>query len=199
MGATIFTENPLMAKIYTRTGDDGTTSLGTGERVEKSSLRIACYGTVDELNSILGVARATAERGLSAKSEEILARIQNELFHLGCELSMPTSNEEAESLGPRIEERHVDFLESAIDELSATLEPLKNFILPGGTRAAADLHVARCVCRRAERELGSLRKVEFVRDLAGRYLNRLSDLFFVMSRYENAQADRPDVIWDSTS
>jgi len=187
-----------MVRIYTRTGDDGTTSLGTGERVEKSSLRIGSYGTVDELNSTLGVARSI---GLTQEGEVVVAKVQHELFHLGCELSMVAADDTANDAvdGPRVEARHVESIESAIDSFSDRLPTLSNFILPAGTASASQLHVARCVCRRAERELTALRASEPVRDLALRYLNRLSDLLFVLARFENSAAGVADDVWDSSA
>jgi len=195
-----------MVRIYTRTGDDGTTSLGTGERVEKSSLRIGSYGTVDELNSTLGVARSI---GLTQEGEAVVAKVQHELFHLGCELSMGAADDASNDApndapndaidGPHVEARHVESIESAIDSLSDRLPALSNFILPAGAASASQLHVARCVCRRAERELTALRASEPVRDLALRYLNRLSDLLFVLARFENSAAGVADDVWDSSA
>lgn len=184
---------PKITKVYTRTGDDGTTALGGGQRVPKSALRIAAYGTVDELNSALGVALAN---GLDSFLEGSLAQIQNELFHLGSDLCV-LEEDKVRMPVPTIEARHVRFLEELIDRMSAELSPLENFILPGGTRGAADLHVARAVCRRAERLLSELTVVEAVGPHTLPYLNRLSDVLFVMARYENFRNNVPDVLWDS--
>ena len=184
---------PRITKVYTRTGDDGTTALGEGTRVPKDAARIEAYGTVDELSSILGAARAI---GLDRSLDGALSSIQNELFHLGSDLCVPELDKERRPV-PRIESRHVDALENLMDRLSAKLEPLENFILPGGTAAAAQLHVARTVCRRAERRLVTLASLEPVGAHAVRYLNRLSDALFVMARYENLTKGSPDVLWDS--
>ena len=184
---------PRITKVYTRTGDDGTTALGGGQRLPKDDLRIRAYGTVDELNAVLGTARAVT---LSERVEVQLARIQNELFHLGSDLCV--REEDKQSLPvPTIEERHVEALEQLMDELSEELEPLQNFVLPAGCAGSAQLHVARTVCRRAERELVSLASRERVGASTIRYLNRLSDALFVMARWENAAQGVPDVLWDS--
>jgi len=184
---------PRITKVYTRTGDDGTTGLGTGRRVAKDSLRIEAYGTVDELNSQIGAAIAS---GVAEGLRGPLATIQNELFHLGSDLCIPEEDKAATPV-PRIEERHVDALESLMDRLSASLPALENFILPGGTPAAAQLHVARAVCRRAERLLVALARDERIGSHTVPYLNRLSDALFVMARYENKTRGVPDVLWDS--
>ncbi len=184
---------PRITKVYTRTGDDGSTGLGGGQRLPKDAPRIAAYGTVDELNSQLGVALAGA---LEATLRGMLARIQNELFHLGSDLSILEEDKGRQAV-PRIEERHVVALERDIDLLQEDLAPLENFILPGGTAGAAQLHVARTVCRRAERLLVTLGRGEAVGEHALRYLNRLSDLLFVMARWENQKKGVDDVLWDS--
>lgn len=184
---------PRITKVYTRTGDDGSTGLGGGQRLPKDAPRIAAYGTVDELNSLLGVALAS---GLDEVLAEMLRRIQNELFHLGSDLSI-LEEDKARMPVPRIEARHVEALERGIDRLQADLRPLENFILPGGTLAAAQLHVARTVCRRAERLLVGLARAEAVGEHALAYLNRLSDLLFVAARWENWRRGAPDVLWDS--
>ncbi len=184
---------PRITKVYTRTGDDGTTSLGAGQRVPKDSLRVEAYGTVDELNSHVGVAIAA---GIEPALAEALAKIQNDLFHLGSDLCV-TEDDKASRPVPRIEPRHVDALEQLIDRLSADLSPLENFVLPGGTAGAAQLHVARTVCRRAERLAVTLSRGEAVGDQVVVYLNRLSDLLFVMARWENRKKETPDVLWDS--
>jgi len=184
---------PRITKVYTRTGDDGTTALGTGQRVSKNALRICAYGSVDELNAHIGVVLAA---GVTRDVIEPLRRIQNELFHAGAELCVPEPDR-PQHPGPRIEARHVESLEQLMDQLSADLEPLKNFVLPGGTPAAAQLHVARTVCRRAERELVGLLEHEPVSPELIRYLNRLSDALFVMARYENRSTGTAEPIWDS--
>lgn len=184
---------PRITKVYTRTGDDGTTALGGGQRIPKDALRIAVYGTVDELNSHLGVALAA---GVDEALAEDLLRIQNELFHLGSDLCVLEEDKERLPV-PRVEQRHVEALEELIDRLSAELEPLQNFVLPGGAPAAVQLHVARTVCRRAERQLVALAAVEAVGEHTVPYLNRLSDGLFVMARFENKKKGVPDVLWDS--
>lgn len=184
---------PKLTRIYTRTGDDGMTALGSGARVPKDSPRIAAYGTVDELNSAIGAAVAS---GLVAPLPETLGRIQNELFHLGSDLCFPDAEERGVAI-PLIGERHVRALEAEMDRLSEALPPLENFILPGGSPGAAHLHVARCVCRRTEREVHTLSRTEPVRPNVLPYLNRLSDLLFVMARHENRGRGTPDVCWDS--
>jgi cob(I)alamin adenosyltransferase len=184
---------PRITRVYTRTGDDGTTGLGGGQRVPKDSVRIAAYGTVDELSSAIGVAVAL---GLDPKLAAALARIQNELFNVGSDLCILEEDKAAMPV-PVVEERHVDDLERLMDELQSELTPLENFILPGGTPGAAQLHVARTVCRRAEREVIRLSRQEPVGPQVVRYLNRLSDALFVMARYENLKRGVPDVLWNS--
>ena len=184
---------PRLTKIYTRTGDEGTTSLSGGQRVPKDSQRVRAYGTVDELNAMLGVALAD---GVSERLTAVLPTIQNELFHLGSDLSFLEEDKAQVDL-PQIEAGHVEQLESWIDELLAVVGPLQNFILPGGTKAAAHLHVARTVCRRAEREVVALARSEAVGEYALVYLNRLSDALFVMARYENHEAGVAEPLWNS--
>jgi cob(I)alamin adenosyltransferase len=184
---------PKITKIYTRTGDDGTTALGTTRRVPKDHLRVSAYGTVDELNALLGLALSY---GLDEKLSLALPKIQNDLFHLGSDLAFPEEEKKQFSV-PRIEERHIAALESLIDELNDIVGPLKNFILPGGQTGAAVLQVARAVCRRAEREVVSLSQREEVSPLNLQYLNRLSDVLFVMGRYENKQKGVEEHLWDS--
>lgn len=173
-----------LSKIYTRTGDTGTTGLGDGARVAKDSLRIEAIGAVDELNSVLGVLLAEA---LSDSTRTELHDIQHDLFDLGGELSIPGYT----SLG----EQHVTRLERQLDRHNAALPSLKEFILPGGARSAALCHVARTVCRRAERRVVSLAGAEPISPLLQRYLNRLSDLLFVMCRVLNREAGVADVYW----
>ncbi len=184
---------PRITRVYTRTGDDGTTGLGGGQRVPKDSLRIAAYGTVDELNSHVGAAVAA---GVNEALAGPLAGIQNALFHLGSDLCI-LQEEKAKMPVPQIEQRHVDGLEALMDRLSEELPPLENFILPGGCPAAAQLHVARTVCRRAERLVLALSRKEAVGPFTVKYLNRLSDALFVMARHENKRRGVPDVLWDS--
>lgn len=183
---------PRITRVYTRTGDDGTTGLGVRVRVRKDDARVEAYGAVDELNSALGVAVAA---GLSAAVADSLGRVQQELFHLGSDLCVPP--DDGAPLVPRIEPRHVEALEKTMDRLQEELEPLANFVLPGGSAAAAALHLARTVCRRAERRLVTLAAAEPVGAPALKYVNRLSDALFVMARYENLASGEPDVLWDS--
>jgi cob(I)alamin adenosyltransferase len=184
---------PRITKVYTRIGDDGTTRLGTGKQVPKDAMRIEAYGDVDELNSQIGVALAA---GLTEPLRAALSRIQNELFHLGSDLCVPDEDKKSLKV-PTIGQHHVDALEKLIDDLSEGLGPLENFILPGGTVGAAQLHVARTVCRRAERRVVALSREEAVSEFARKYLNRLSDALFVMAREENRATGSPDVLWDS--
>ncbi len=184
---------PRITKVYTRTGDDGTTALGGGQRLAKDALRIACYGTVDELNSALGVALAA---GLAGVLDATFRRVQNELFHLGSDLCVLEEDKDKMPV-PQIEERHVTALEADIDGLQEDLEPLSNFILPGGSEGAARLHLARTICRRAERLLVTLAREEQVGSYTVAYVNRLSDLLFVACRTENADKGVEDVTWDS--
>ena len=184
---------PRITKVYTRTGDDGTTALGAGRRVPKDSARVEAYGTVDELNSFLGAAIAL---GLEPTLAEALGAIQNDLFHLGSDLCV-TEDDKASRPVPKIESRHVDALERWIDRLSEDLPALENFVLPGGSVGSAQLHLARAVCRRAERLVVALSRTEAVGDQVIVYLNRLSDALFVMARWENWRKGVPDVLWDS--
>jgi cob(I)alamin adenosyltransferase len=184
---------PRITRVYTRTGDDGTTGLGGGQRVPKDSPRIEAYGTVDELSSEIGAAVAL---GLQPRLAEELARIQNELFNVGSDLCI-LEEDKARMPVPVVETRHVEALERLMDELSAELSPLENFILPGGSPGAAQLHVARTVCRRAERLAIALARLEPVGPFVVKYLNRLSDALFVMARYENLKRGVPDVLWNS--
>ena len=184
---------PRLTKIYTRTGDDGSTALGNRQRVPKDSPRVRAYGAVDEVNSLLGMALA---QGLSPRLAQSVPPIQNELFHLGAELSYPPEEGKPAAI-PQIEQRHIQAQEDLIDELNAQVGPLENFILPGGSAGAAALQVARAVCRRAERRLVTLARQEEVRPEALAYLNRLSDLLFVMARYENKQRGIQEPLWDS--
>jgi cob(I)alamin adenosyltransferase len=177
-------------KIYTKTGDEGETSLFGGKRVAKSSLRIEAYGTVDELNSHLGLARALV---LPKEIDEELLRLQTELFTLGADLATPLS--ETTSHIARIDETNVARLERVIDRLDEQMPPLKNFILPSGTPIAAQLHIARTVCRRAERAVDALGREEPLGALPLMYLNRLADLLFVLARYVNHCAGVSETPW----
>lgn len=177
-------------KIYTKTGDDGTTSLFSGGRVTKHHLRVESYGTVDELNSYLGLARSVEITDLANSQLEI---IQNHLFRLGADLATPM-NAKAEWL-IRITESEIQWLEETIDALSQNLPELKNFILPGGVSVAAHLHIARTICRRAERLVVALQEVEDINGKSLIYLNRLSDYLFTLARYENSQNDEPETKW----
>lgn len=182
---------PRLTKIYTKKGDAGETSLGGGQRVPKDHLRVAAYGSVDELNSQIGLALAY---GLCEKLSQVLPQIQNELFDLGSDLAF---REEDKALYPipQIAARHVERLEKLIDEMTAVVGPLENFILPGGSPGAAHLHVARTVCRRAERDVTALAREEPIGAYALVYLNRLSDALFVMARYENYMRGAPEPLW----
>lgn len=178
-------------KIYTKTGDEGETSLFAGGRVPKNHLRLHTYGTVDELNSVIGLARAF---DIDNALNEMLGRVQQELFHVGSDLATPLESD-AEWV-VRVKEEQVSRLESEIDQLTDELAPLKNFILPGGTQAAATLHQARTVCRRAERWLVALADEEKINPTSLQYINRLSDWLFVMARVANSRAGVDDVIWE---
>ncbi len=173
-----------LSKIYTRTGDNGTTGLGDGQRVNKTHARVEAMGDVDELNSALGVLLTET---LPDRVRETLTMVQHELFELGGELSIPGA--------AFITAADATRLETVLDELNATLKPLKEFILPGGTRAAALCHLARAICRRAERRIVALAALEPLSPHARAYLNRLSDLLFVAARYLNAADQSPEVLW----
>ncbi|HTU98999.1 MAG TPA: cob(I)yrinic acid a,c-diamide adenosyltransferase [Luteitalea sp.] len=183
---------PRLTRIYTRKGDDGTTGLGGGQRVAKDAARVATYGTVDELNAAIGVALS---HGLAPRLAAVLPTIQNELFHLGSDLCFLEEDKTKFNL-PQVAARHVEALERLIDELNDVVGPLENFVLPGGTSGAAALHVARTVCRRAERDAITLGRQEPIGPFVIAYLNRLSDALFVMSRYENHQRSIPEPTWD---
>ena len=189
----------VLNRIYTRTGDDGSTALGTGERVPKHAPRIWAYGTVDETNAAIGMARLSlaAEAGLDAG----LGRIQNDLFDLGADLCIPDRGSPPAWAGPdyqplRITAAQVKRLEDEIDAMNDDLEPLRSFILPGGSPAAAALHLARTICRRAERHMAELAGLpnEPVSSAALHYINRLSDYLFVAGRYVNSRG-KADVLW----
>ena len=180
----------VLNRIYTRTGDKGETALGTGKRVQKYDLRIEAYGTVDETNACVGVARLHA----SGELDQMLARVQNDLFDLGADLCVPEDGSEIAAKALRIAQAQVDRLEHEIDAMNAKLSPLRSFVLPGGSAAAAHLHVARTVCRRAERLIVKLATSEAVGESAVKYANRLSDFLFVAARFANL-AEGGDVLW----
>jgi cob(I)alamin adenosyltransferase len=185
----------VLNRIYTRTGDAGETALGTGERLSKAHIRISAYGTVDETNATIGVARLHLADML--KLDAMLARIQNELFDLGADLCVPDRGEKLEFEPLRILPKQYERIETEIDELNAELSPLRSFVLPAGHAAAAQLHVCRTVCRRAERLVVELAAIEgeHVSEGAIAYINRLSDFFFVASRWVNFKAGSGDVLW----
>jgi len=178
-------------KIYTKTGDDGTTSLFAGGRVSKHHLRVEAYGTVDELNSFVGLIRATSEH---KNIDEWLEVIQNELFNIGADLATPMDAENVDWL-KRLEASPAEQIEIWIDTLDKDLDPLKNFVLPGGTIAACHTHVARTVCRRAERLCVALSESDAINNNVLVYLNRLSDFFFALARWLNKKADIPESKW----
>jgi cob(I)alamin adenosyltransferase len=184
----------VLNKIYTRTGDDGTTALGTGERRKKYDLRVAAYGTLDEVNAALGIARLhTAD---DAVLDAALSHIQNDLFDVGADLTMPGKGKGPGGARLTVTAAQIEWLESEIDRLNAELEPLRSFVLPGGSAAAAYLHLARTICRRAERLIAELKDKpdESVGGEVLQYVNRLSDYLFVASRHANGKGAR-DVLW----
>ena len=174
----------VLNRIYTRTGDDGTTALGSGERRPKYDLRIAAYGTIDELNACLGIARL--HTGDQPAMDAMLARIQNDLFDLGADLCVPESDKDLGYPPLRITMKQAERLEREIDELNGELQPLRSFVLPGGHPAAAHLHLARTTARRAERLVVELSQQERVSEAVLAFVNRLSDFFFVAGRWANA-------------
>ncbi|MEX1037054.1 MAG: cob(I)yrinic acid a,c-diamide adenosyltransferase [Sneathiella sp.] len=178
-----------LTKIYTRGGDGGETSLGDGARVSKTSPRVEAYGDVDEANAVIGLVRLH----VTGQIDEMLARIQNDLFDLGADLCTP-EQEEPKYPQLRIAKMQVDRLEEEIDQLNSELSPLNSFILPGGTVASSYLHLARTVCRRAERRMINLSDSEVINPLAIAYANRLSDFLFVLGRYLNDKGTE-DVLW----
>jgi cob(I)alamin adenosyltransferase len=173
-----------LSKIYTRTGDNGTTGLGDGSRINKDSLRVEAMGDVDELNSMIGLMMTEV---VPAFLSNILTQIQHDLFNVGGEICIPNY--------VILKQSRINELENTIDELNSQLTPLKEFILPGGTKAAAYCHLARTICRRAERKLVELHRNEKVTDISLQYLNRLSDLLFVMCRVINKETGVSDVLW----
>jgi cob(I)alamin adenosyltransferase len=184
----------VLNRIYTRTGDDGSTALGSGERRPKYDLRVAAYGTVDEVNAVIGVARLHAAG--NPELDAVLARIQNDLFDVGADLCLPDKGKGPGGARLDVTDAQVEWLERQIDRLNGELAPLRSFILPGGSAAAAYLHLARTVCRRAERLLVELkdRPGESVTAAAIKYVNRLSDLCFVAARFANDRG-AADVLW----
>ncbi len=192
-----------ISKVYTKAGDGGQTMLATGQRVPKDNQRIVAYGDIDELNATIGIVRTEIAREPKTQGAEVflaefdaqLGRIQQQLFNLGAELASPKSEEPSEI--PRLEIRpdHVETLEKNIDGWNAALQPLKSFILPGGGAIAAACHLSRTVCRRAEREVVTLASQEEVSDTALRYVNRLSDYFFVVSRAVSDRLGYAEVLW----
>ena len=184
----------VLTRIYTRTGDAGSTALGDGQRRPKYDLRIEAYGTIDETNATVGLARLSTQN--DARLDAMLGRIQNDLFDLGADLCTPDAGAPLPYEPLRMVQAQVDRLESEIDELNADLKPLRSFVLPGGAPAAAALHLARTVSRRAERRMVELATIpgEIVSAPALRYVNRLSDFFFVASRHVNLRAEG-DVLW----
>ena len=187
----------VLTKIYTKTGDDGTTGLGSGERRKKFDLRVEAYGTVDETNAAIGMARlSTGSDPALADLDAMLMRIQNDLFDLGADLSTPPTDEDLGYEPLRVVPAQVERLEAEIDRLNADLSPLNSFVLPGGSAPAAALHVARTVSRRAERLSVELAETEpgKVSESVRRYLNRLSDFLFVAARWTNDKG-ATDVLW----
>ena len=187
-----------ITKVYTRTGDKGETALVGGKRVAKDSARIEAYGTIDELNSIVGLARAFNEEKLGEGEAHrfldlVLRQIQDELFDLGSELATPSDFFQEGMY--RVGEREVKKIEQLIDECQKSLEPLKSFILPGGGKLGAYLHQCRTVCRRAEREILRLSRIEELSEWPLKYVNRLSDLFFVLSRWISKQTGEAEYLW----
>ncbi len=182
----------MAMKIYTKTGDAGETGLFGGPRVTKDDARVEAYGAVDELNATLGLVRAS---GADADLEALLAEVQDHLFSIGAELATP-AGARAHAAVPAIDTGWTATLESAIDRLEAELPPLRHFILPAGTQAAAGLHVARAVCRRAERRVVALHRVHAVAPAVLAFLNRLSDFLFVAGRVANHRARIPEAVWD---
>ncbi len=179
-------------KIYTKTGDEGETSLFGGERVKKSAQRLKAYGTIDELNSFIGTA---VVESVDDGVKKILRKIQSQLFTLGADLAAPDTEKTKKLNVFRVDDSFYKFIEESIDKYENELDELKSFILPGGSKSSSVLHVCRSVCRRAEREIVELSNSEKVNKEIVVYVNRLSDLFFVLSRYENKIAGIPDIEW----
>jgi cob(I)alamin adenosyltransferase len=179
-----------LPKIYTRTGDKGETGLVGGARVPKDSLRVDAYGSVDELNSVLGIARASLD---DAELDDLLSELQKDLFVVGADLASAAGHQQRHV--PRISKQKIDDMESTIDRFEAQLFPLKSFILPGGGVPGSLLHNARTVARRAERRIIALSRQEPVNELMLPYMNRLSDLLFVMARLANRRENKPEIEW----
>lgn len=177
-------------KIYTKTGDDGTTALFDGTRVKKSDLRVDLYGEIDELNGVIGLANSFI---INAAFKKTLQQIQKDLFALGAKLANPEEKKQKDKAD--FDESKITWLENQIDEMEKTLNPMKSFILPGGSTAASSLHLARSVCRRAERKLVSYASNQEMNDLYIKYLNRLSDHLFVAARYANFLEGKEDIPW----
>ena len=185
-------------RVYTKAGDKGQTALIGGQRVSKASLRIDCYGTVDELNAVLGLVRTSLEASPAGEVLlPVMDRVQNELFNLGSQLATPDAERRAKM--PAVEPRHVTALESLIDELNENLPELKSFVLPGGGWVSSYFHLARTVCRRAERLVVALAETEESAPLALEYLNRLSDALFVFGRFAAAKEMRAEPLWEPKS
>lgn len=182
-----------LTRIYTRTGDEGETGLVGGQRVPKDAQRIEVYGTVDELNACVGLVRISAQEAAQSSFEELLERVQHELFNLGSVLA--TLPADLHPQQPRVTMATIERLEAEIDQYNASLPALRSFVLPGGTRMSAELHLCRTVCRRAERELVKLSHLEEIPREALLYLNRLSDAFFVWSRWANFVLGQPEALW----
>ena len=189
-------DEPRLAinRVYTRRGDAGETGLAGGQRVAKDSPRIECYGTVDELNAVVGLARVGATQAGLGRLAEILLRVQHELFNLGSILA--TLPEDVHPKQPRVTAAEIARLENEIDEMNADLAPLRSFILPGASRLDAELHLCRTICRRAERACVALARTEQVPPEAVQYLNRLGDAFFVWCRWANQASGVAETLWD---
>ena len=182
----------VLNKIYTKKGDDGKTELGDGNRIEKFSTRVEAYGTVDEVNSVIGTVTCLS---INTELKTALERIQNDLFDLGADLCLPESENETLAYEPlRVRKEQVSRLESEIDAMNKSIEPIKSFVLPGGTEIAANFHLCRTVCRRAERRVVKLMETEQINQEALIYLNRLSDWFFVAARVSNDDGKK-DILW----
>ena len=182
----------VLNKIYTKKGDDGKTELGDGNRIEKFSTRVEAYGTVDEVNSVIGTVTCLS---INTELKTALERIQNDLFDLGADLCLPESENETLAYEPlRVRKEQVSRLESEIDSMNKSIEPIRSFVLPGGTEIAANFHLCRTICRRAERRVVKLMETETINLEALIYLNRLSDWFFVAARKSNDNG-KDDILW----
>lgn len=186
----------MTMKIYTKTGDKGETSLFGGERVQKNNLRINAYGTIDELNAFIGLAITEIK---SEEVKNVLVDLQNKLFVVGSDLATPETEKNQKLNISRTSKDYITKAESDIDTFTDKLDELRNFILPGGSKGSALLHVCRTISRRAEREIVALKNSEFLNDNILVFMNRISDLFFVLSRYENKVSNHPDIIWNPKS